>query len=65
MFKYLVNMVRYHFKTLLRHPQGETIEKVVRLASSFPSFVNNAEIASLMEEITPEELKEVLSIFKK
>jgi hypothetical protein len=53
------------FQSLFKATPGASLEDIVRLALLFPKFVGEEENHALMEEVSEDELKEVLHNFQK
>lgn len=63
-FKNLADLGVNHFKSLFCAPGGATLAEITQLARVFPRFVEENNNASLLEDVTVEELKEVLHSFQ-
>lgn len=63
-FKNLVDLGVYHFQTLYKAPAGASLAKIIQIAQLFPHFAKEEENVSLMEEVSMEELKEVIHSFQ-
>jgi hypothetical protein len=64
-FEELVQLGTSHFKNLFKVDERVSIDAIVQLALFFPRFVDEVDNRELMEEVTEEELKEVLHSFQK
>lgn len=54
-----------HFQNLFKAPPQATIAKVISIAQLFPRFVEEEDNRMLMEEVTEDELLEVMRSFQK
>jgi len=54
-----------HFQHIFKELEGVTIAKAIQVAQPFPRFVEDEDNRALMEEVFEDELKVVLSSFKK
>jgi len=54
-----------HFQNIFKADGGVTIDAIVHIALYFPRFVEERDNRALMEEVTKEEVKEVLHRFQK
>jgi hypothetical protein len=64
-FEGMERLGKIHFQDLFRAENQARIEEVVRMAQLFPRFVDKEDNRLLMEEVSEEELKEVLHSFQK
>jgi len=64
-FEYISNSGLEHFVDVYKEESTTTIVEVVKMATFFPSFVNEEENESLLEEVSKDELHEVLHSFQK
>jgi hypothetical protein len=64
-FNDLAHLGKSHFQNLFKENNGANIAEIIQLALLFPCFVNDETNRSLMEEVSEEELKEVLHSFQK
>jgi hypothetical protein len=64
-FEGMSRIGKKYFQELFRAENQATIEEVVRMAQYFPRFANDEDNRMLMEEVTIEELKEVMRSFQK
>lgn len=61
----LAQLGKNYFQSLFKADSRSSIAKIVRVAGYFPLFVDDEENRALMEEVSDEELKEVLCSFQK
>jgi hypothetical protein len=54
-----------HFSSLFKEDTHATIEEVIRLSNSFPSFINEEDNQALIKEVGKEELYQTLLSFQK
>eukprot|EP01018_Ginkgo_biloba_P020280 Gb_31029 [translate_table: standard] len=54
-----------HFRGIYKEESKSTIEEVLKLTIFFPSFVSEEDNRRMMEEVSKDELKEVLDSFQK
>ena len=64
-FEDLAQLGPQHFKNLFTAEGRVTIDVIVQMALMFPRFVEDEDNRTLMEEVTEEEVKEVLHSFQK
>ena len=64
-FEGLATMGRIHFQYLFKVDERATIPKFVKMSQFFSSFVNDEDSISLVEEISEDELKQVIHSFLK
>jgi hypothetical protein len=64
-FEDLTQLGTNHFKNLFKADEQVSIDAIVQLALFFPRFVEEVDNRELMEEVTKEELKEVIHSFQK
>jgi hypothetical protein len=64
-FQDLAQLGKSHFQNLFKAPNEENIVDIIRLATHFPQFTNEESNRVLMEEVTENEIQEVLHSFQK
>ena len=63
-FEGLANLGVKHFQNLYKAQAGSTLAEIIQVAQLFPRHVDAEENAELMDEVSVEELKEVLHSFQ-
>ena len=58
-------MGKDNFKNIYKARERETIENIIWITQPFPRFVEEGDTKELMEEVSQDELKEVLHRFQK
>jgi hypothetical protein len=64
-FRDLAQLGTQHFKALFSAERRVTIDAIIQLALCFPSFAGEEDNMALMEEVSEDELKEVVHSFQK
>jgi hypothetical protein len=64
-FEELARLGKIHFSSLFKADNWSSMENLVRSTGYFPGFVDEDTNKGLMEEVTKDELKEVLHGFQK
>lgn len=64
-FEGLENLRVKHFQNLYKAQAGSNLVEIIQVAQLFPRFADVDENADLMDEVTMEELKEVIYSFQK
>ena len=62
-FKGFANLGVKHFQNLFKAQAGSTLVEIIQTTQLFPRFANVEENENLMEEVSMEELKEVIHSF--
>ena len=52
-----------HFQNLFKAPVGTSLAEIIQISHMFPCFAEEVDNGNLMEEVSKEELKEVIHSF--
>lgn len=63
-FKNLAELGANHFQNLYKAPAGTSLAEIIQIVHMFPRFAKEVDNGNLMEEVSKEELKEVIHSFQ-